>query len=63
MFYNKDIFAQSNLDVPTTWDELMAACDTLAQAGFAMPIGLGGADKIRSPGGSRSSGAATPDPR
>ena len=23
----------------------MAACDTLAQAGFAMPIGLGGADK------------------
>ena len=45
MFYNKDVFAQNNLEVPTTWDDLMAACDTLAQAGFANPIGLGGADK------------------
>jgi raffinose/stachyose/melibiose transport system substrate-binding protein len=45
MFYNKDIFAQSNLEVPTTWDELMTVCGTLAQAGFTMPIGLGGADK------------------
>jgi raffinose/stachyose/melibiose transport system substrate-binding protein len=45
MFYNKDIFAENGLEVPTTWDELMTACNTLAQAGFAMPIGLGGADK------------------
>jgi raffinose/stachyose/melibiose transport system substrate-binding protein len=45
MFYNKDIFAQNNLEVPTTWEELMTVCDTLSQAGFAMPIGLGGADK------------------
>ena len=45
MFYNKAIFAENSIEVPATWEELMAACDTLAQAGFAMPIGLGGADK------------------
>src|SRR5215213_4996727 len=45
MFYNKDIFAENNLEVPATWDELMTVCDTLTQAGFANPIGLGGADK------------------
>jgi raffinose/stachyose/melibiose transport system substrate-binding protein len=45
MFYNKDIFAENNLEIPTTWEELMTVCDTLSQAGFAMPIGLGGADK------------------
>jgi raffinose/stachyose/melibiose transport system substrate-binding protein len=45
MFYNKAVFAENNLEVPATWAELMAACDTLQQAGFAMPIGLGGADK------------------
>ena len=45
MFYNKDTFAENNVEVPATWDELMTACDTLAQAGIAMPIGLGGADK------------------
>ena len=45
MFYNKDVFAQNNLEVPATWEDLMAGCDTLAQAGFAIPIGLGGADK------------------
>ena len=44
-FYNKDIFAKNNLEVPTTWDDLMAACDSLKAAGYAMPIGLGGADK------------------
>ena len=26
MFYNKDILAQAGVDVPTTWDELTAAC-------------------------------------
>lgn len=45
MFYNKDVFAENNLEIPTTWDDLMMACDTLQQAGFAIPIGLGGADK------------------
>lgn len=45
LFYNKKIFAENNLQAPTTWEELMAACDTLSQAGFTNPIGLGGADK------------------
>jgi raffinose/stachyose/melibiose transport system substrate-binding protein len=45
LFYNKKIFADNKLEVPTTWDELMAACDTLSKAGFSNPIGLGGADK------------------
>ncbi|MBA2597739.1 MAG: extracellular solute-binding protein [Chloroflexia bacterium] len=45
MFYNKEIFEQNGLGVPVTWDELMTACGTLQSAGFAMPIGLGGADK------------------
>jgi raffinose/stachyose/melibiose transport system substrate-binding protein len=45
MFYNKDIFAENGLEVPATWSDLMTACDTLAQAGFAIPIGLGGSDK------------------
>jgi len=45
MFYNKEIFEQNGLAVPTSWDELMAACDTLKEAGFDTPIGLGGGDK------------------
>jgi raffinose/stachyose/melibiose transport system substrate-binding protein len=45
MFYNKSIFTENNLEVPATWQDLMTACSTLQQAGFAMPIGLGGADK------------------
>ncbi|HET7092124.1 MAG TPA: extracellular solute-binding protein, partial [Thermomicrobiales bacterium] len=45
MFYNKDAFAKSKLDVPTTWADLETACATLQEAGFDMPIGLGGADK------------------
>lgn len=27
MFYNKDLFEKNNIKVPTTWDELVAACD------------------------------------
>lgn len=27
-FYNKDLFAQYNVTVPTTWDELVMACET-----------------------------------
>ena len=45
MFYNTEIFAENGIEVPATWTDLMATCDTLSQAGFAMPIGLGGADK------------------
>ncbi|MEP6988284.1 MAG: extracellular solute-binding protein, partial [Chloroflexota bacterium] len=32
IFYNKDMFAANNIAVPTTWKELVAACDTLKAA-------------------------------
>ncbi len=31
VYYNKDIFAKYNLEVPKTFDELMAVCETLKQ--------------------------------
>ncbi len=33
VIYNKEIFAQHGLQVPTTWSELLAVCDTLKNAG------------------------------
>ena len=45
LFYNKAIFEENGLEVPQTWADFMAACETLKNAGFANPIGLGGADK------------------
>lgn len=32
IYYNKDMFAEYNVDVPTTWDELVAACETFDAA-------------------------------
>ena len=37
LFYNKEIFAENGIEVPATWDELMAACDTLAAGRFCEP--------------------------
>lgn len=45
MFYNKAIFAENSIDVPTSWDEMEAAVTKLQEAGFDTPIGLGAADK------------------
>ncbi|MVQ43933.1 extracellular solute-binding protein [Microbacterium sp. MAH-37] len=33
VIYNKQIFADNGIDVPTTWDELLAACEALKAAG------------------------------
>ncbi len=33
IYYNKDIFAANGIEVPTTWEELMAASQTLLDAG------------------------------
>lgn len=33
VIYNVDIFAQNGLEVPTTWDELIAVCEALEAAG------------------------------
>ena len=32
IYYNKDLFAANNVAVPTTWDELVAACETFTAA-------------------------------
>ncbi len=42
-FYNKDIFAENNLKVPTTWTEFVALCETLKAKGIT-PIALAGKD-------------------
>jgi raffinose/stachyose/melibiose transport system substrate-binding protein len=33
IYYNKDMFAANNVKVPTTWSELVAACETFSAAG------------------------------
>lgn len=33
IYYNKDLFAANNVEVPTTWSELVAACETFNAAG------------------------------
>lgn len=43
MFYNKKIFADNGIKVPTTWTELMKVCDTLKSKGI-VPLGIGGKD-------------------
>jgi len=32
IYYNKDMFAANNVKVPTTWDELVTACETFVAA-------------------------------
>jgi raffinose/stachyose/melibiose transport system substrate-binding protein len=43
LFYNKDLFAANNVAVPTTWEELVAACETFKAAGLSC-MTAGGAD-------------------
>lgn len=38
--YNKKVFAEANLQPPTTWSEFLQVCDALKQAG-KVPIALG----------------------
>lgn len=42
VFYNKDIFEDCGLTVPTTWEEFMAACQTMVDKGY-QPLALDGA--------------------
>jgi raffinose/stachyose/melibiose transport system substrate-binding protein len=35
IYYNKDLFAANNVAVPTTWNELVAACETFNAAGVS----------------------------
>lgn len=43
IYYNKDLFAQYSVEIPTTWDELVAACETFAAADISC-MTAGGAD-------------------
>lgn len=45
MFYNKAIFAENGLEIPTSWADMEAAVTALQAAGYDTPIGLGAADK------------------
>jgi multiple sugar transport system substrate-binding protein/raffinose/stachyose/melibiose transport system substrate-binding protein len=40
MFYNPTVFADAGVEIPTTFDELKAACETFSAAGV-LPISLG----------------------
>lgn len=43
MFYNKKIFADNAIQVPTTWQELISACNKLKSKGI-VPVGIAGKD-------------------
>lgn len=43
MFYNKKIFADNGLKVPTTWSDLMKTCAALKNKGI-VPLGVAGKD-------------------
>lgn len=44
VYYNKDIFAAEGIEIPETWDDFMAACETLKAAGIT-PLANGVADE------------------
>ncbi len=44
VYYNKDIFAANNIEIPTTFEEFLAACETLKAAGVT-PLANGVAEE------------------
>jgi raffinose/stachyose/melibiose transport system substrate-binding protein len=44
LYYNKDMFAQNNVEPPATWDQLIAACKTFNDAGIT-PVALGNVNR------------------
>lgn len=42
IYYNKDLFADNNVTVPTTWSELVAACETFNAANIPCMTAGGG---------------------
>ncbi len=44
IYYNKDVFEQAGVAVPTTWDEMMTAVAALKEKGIA-PFSIGGASR------------------
>jgi len=48
LWYNEDLFKSHNVQLPTTWSQFIAACQTFKAAGI-IPVALGNKDKW--PGG------------
>ncbi|MDC7288004.1 extracellular solute-binding protein [Blautia schinkii] len=46
LYYNKEILEENKIEVPTTWDELLAACATLKENGV-QPFDVGEKDNYR----------------
>ena len=46
VYYNKTIFEENGVEVPTTWEEFQQVCETLQAAGIT-PMGLFGKDPGR----------------
>jgi len=46
LYYNKEIFEEQNLEVPTTWDELLEVSEKLTEAGIR-PFQMGAKDAWR----------------
>ncbi len=44
VYYNKDLFAELGLSVPTNYDEFLAAADAIKEAGY-IPIAFGNRDR------------------
>lgn len=41
ILYNKDIFEENGWEIPTTWSEFTALCDTISESGVAYPLYMG----------------------
>lgn len=58
LYYNTDIFGEQGIEVPQTWDDLIAISEQLSAAGI-VPIALGGADaQVQTPIGADVFGSA-----
>ncbi|MEI3020143.1 extracellular solute-binding protein [Ruminococcus sp.] len=41
ILYNKDMFEENGWEIPTTWSEFTALCDTISESGIAYPLYMG----------------------
>lgn len=46
VYYNQQIFEDNSIEIPTTWEEFLAVCDKLKEAGIT-PVGMHGKDPGR----------------
>lgn len=41
ILYNRDMFEENGWEIPTTWSEFTALCDTISESGVAYPLYMG----------------------